>query len=149
MSGRAGGGVPGPWGITREVRAASGQGLEAGLQAVEWTGRAWGASRFTDVDGKVDATINGIVVLVGWRGLAGVFGPPPGRIIVRVINEGDAWRGVIYPKLRVRHEVVYGCSGVRFFQAFIEGATECIHNSNLLCEKSKKGKGKKTWEMML
>lgn len=40
------------------------------------------------------------------------------------------------------HEVVYGCSGVGFFQAFIEGATECIHNSNLLCEKIKKGRGK-------
>lgn len=110
----------------------SGQGLEASLQAVQRAGRAGGGGGFTDVNSEVDTTVNGVVVLVRRRGLAGVLCPPPGGIIVRVIDEGDTRCGVVYPKLRVCHEVVYRCSGVRFFQAFVEGATECIYNSDLL-----------------
>lgn len=56
----------------------SGRGLEAGLQAVERAGGAGGGGRFTDVDGKVDATINGVVVLVRRRRLAGVLRLPSG-----------------------------------------------------------------------
>lgn len=72
------------------------------------TGRAGGSGRFTDVDGEVDAAVNGVVVLVRRRGLARVLPPPPGRIIVCVINERDIGCGVFYPKLRVCHEVVDG-----------------------------------------
>lgn len=102
--------------------------------------RACGAGRsswFTGINGEIDAAVDGIVILVGGWGLTGVFSPPPGRIIVCVIDKGDAGRGVFYPKLWVGHEVVDGWSGVWFFQAFIEGATECIHNADLSWERGK------------
>lgn len=83
-----------------------GSGLEAGLQAVQRTGGAGGSGRFTDVDGEIDAAVDGVVVLVWRRGLAGVLPPSAGRIIVRVINEGDTGRGVINSKLRMRHKIV-------------------------------------------
>lgn len=92
---------------------------------------AGGGGRFTGVDGEIDATVDGVVIFVGGCGLAGVL-PPPGRIIVRVVDEWDVGRGVFYPKLRVGHEVVDGRPGVWFFQAFIERAAECIHNADLL-----------------
>lgn len=106
-------------------------GLEAGLQAVKRACRAGGGSWFTGIDGEVDATVNGVVILVGRGGLAGVFPPPPGGIVVRVVDERDAGGGVVYPKLGVRHEVVDGWSRVWFFQAFVEGATERIHDADL------------------
>lgn len=107
------------------------RGLEAGLQAVKRACWAGGCSWFTGIDGEVDATVNGIVILVGGRGLAGVLPPPPGGIVVRVVDERDAGGGVVYPKLGVSHEVVDGWSRVWFFQAFIEGATERIHHADL------------------
>lgn len=130
-SGQAGRGVPGPQGgTTSEPRLAS--GLEAGLQAVQRTGGAGGSGGFAEVDGEVDAAVDGVVVLVGGRGLTGVLPHLPSRIVVCVIDERDAGGGVVYPKLWVGHEVVYRCSGVLLFKAFVKGATECIHNSDLL-----------------
>lgn len=96
------------------------------------TGGAGGSGGFTDVDCEVDAAVDGVVVLVRGRGLTGVLPRLPSRIVVRVVDERDAGCGVVYPKLWVGHEVVYGCSGVLFFKAFVKGATECIHNSDLL-----------------
>lgn len=69
---------------------------------------AGGSSGFTGIDGQIDATVDGVVILVWGRGLAGVFPPPPSGIIVCVIDEGDAGCGVFYPKLGVCHEVVDG-----------------------------------------
>lgn len=82
--------------------------LEAGLQAVKRACWAGGSSGFTGIDGEIDATVNGVVILVGGRGLAGVLSPPPGGIVVRVVDERDAGGGVVYPKLGVSHEVVDG-----------------------------------------
>lgn len=110
-------------------------GLEAGLQAVKGAGGAGGGRRFTGVDGQVDAAVDGVVVLVGRRGLAGELAPPAGGVFVRVVDEGDAGRGVLYPKLGVRHEVVDGRSGVGLLQAFVEGATERVDNSDLSCRR--------------
>lgn len=93
-----------------ETADGLGLGLEAGLQAVKGAGGAGGSRRFTGVDGQVDAAVDGVVVLVGRRGLAGELAPPAGGVIVRVVDEGDAGRGVLYPKLGVRHEVVDGRS---------------------------------------
>lgn len=93
-----------------ETAGGLGWGLEAGLQAVKGAGGAGGSRRFTGVDGQVDAAVDGVVVLVGRRGLAGELAPPAGGVVVRVVDEGDAGRGVLYPKLRVRHEVVDGRS---------------------------------------
>lgn len=118
-------------------------GLEAGLQAVKRACWAGGSSWFTGIDGEIDATVNGVVILVGGRGLAGVLAPPPGGIVVRVVNERDAGGGVVYPKLGVSHEVVDGWSWVWFFQAFIEGATECIHHADLPWRKGERAQ----WEV--
>lgn len=109
-----------------------GSGLEAGLQAVQRTGGAGGSGGFTDVDGEIDAAVDGVVVLVRRRGLAGVLPPSASGIIVRVVNEGNTGCGVINSKLGMRHKIMNRCFRVRFFQAFVEGTTECIHNSNLL-----------------
>lgn len=114
-------------------------GLETGLQAVKGAGGAGGRSRFTGVDGQVDAAVDGVVVLVGRRGLAGELGPPAAGVVVRVVDERDAGRGVLYPKLGVRHEVVDGRSGVGLLQAFIEGATERVDNSDLSCRGGGRG----------
>lgn len=105
--------------------------LEAGLQAVQGAGGAGGSGGFTGVNGEIDATVDGIVVLVGGRGLAGVLLPPPGGVIVHVVDEGQAGGGVFYPKFGLRHEVVDGCSGIWFLQAFVEGAAERVHNTDL------------------
>lgn len=117
-------------------------GLEAGLQAVKGAGGAGGGRRFTGVDGQVDAAVDGVVVLVGRRGLAGELAPPAGGVFVRVVDEGDAGRGVLYPKLGVRHEVVDGRSGVGLLQAFVEGATERVDNSDLSCRRGGAGWGR-------
>lgn len=114
-------------------------GLEAGLQAVKGAGGAGGSRRFTGVDGQVDAAVDGVVVLVGRRRLAGELALPAGGVVVRVVDEGDAGRGVVYPELGVRHEVVDGRSGVGFLQAFVEGATERVHNSDLSCRRGGRG----------
>lgn len=115
-------------------------GLEAGLQAVKRACWAGGSSWFTGIDGEIDATVNGVVILVGGWGLAGVLPPPPGGIVVRVVNERDAGGGVVYPKLGVSHEVVDGWSWVWLFQAFIEGATERIHHADLPWEKGERAR---------
>lgn len=104
-------------------------------------GGAGGGRRFTGVDGQVDAAVDGVVVLVGRRGLAGELAPPAGGVFVRVVDEGDAGRGVLYPKLGVRHEVVDGRSGVGLLQAFVEGATERVDNSDLSCRRGGAGRG--------
>lgn len=57
--------------------------------------------------------------------------PPPGGVIVHVVDEGQAGGGVFYPKFGLRHEVVDGCSGIWFLQAFVEGAAERVHNTDL------------------
>lgn len=104
-------------------------------------GGAGGRGRFTCVDGEVDATVYGVVVLVGRRWLTGEFHPPPGRFFVRVFDERDVGSGVVYPKLRMCHEVVDGRAGIGFFQAFVQGATESIHDTDL-------GKRKRAQQMI-
>ena len=106
-------------------------GLDGGLQTVQGASRTGGGSGFTGVGGQVDATVDGVVVLVGRGRLAGVL--PARRVLLHVcvVDEGDVGRGVLYPKLGVRHEVVDGGSGFGLFQSFIKGAAECIHDTDL------------------
>lgn len=84
------------------------EGLEAGLQAVQRGGGAGRGGRFARVDGQVDATVYCVVVFVRGGRLAGELPPPAGRLLVRVVDERDVGRGVVYPKLGVGHEVVNG-----------------------------------------
>ena len=41
-------------------------------------GRARGGGRFARIDGEVNATVYGVVIFVGGRGLTGKLPPPPG-----------------------------------------------------------------------
>lgn len=52
---------------------------------------------------------------------------------VRVVDEGDVGLGILYPELRVSHEVVDGRPGLGLLQALIEGdgAAECFHHPDL------------------
>lgn len=85
----------------------------------------------------MDATVNCIIVLIGRR-----WGRRGGRCIslsggvvlcVRVVDEGDVRLRVLYPELRVGHEVMDGGAGLWLFQALIgrQRAAECIHHSDL------------------
>lgn len=104
--------------------------LKRCLQTMKRAPGTGGSSRFTRVGRQVYATINGVVVLVGRWGLTGVL---PGCLVVNVgvIYKRNVRCGVLYSKLWMSHEIVDGGSGFRFFQAFIEGATKCVHNTNL------------------
>lgn len=79
---------------------------------------------------QVDATVYGVVVLVGGRG----WGGPQALLVlihVCVIDEWDVVGVVIDQKLGRRHEVMDGGLGFWFLQAFIERATECFHHPDL------------------
>lgn len=95
-----------------------------------------GRGRFTRVDSQIDTAVDGVVVLVGRRGLTGVL---PGGLVVHVdvVYERNVGRRVLYSKLRVTHEIVDGGSGFGFFQAFVERATKCVHDTYLREEKNK------------
>lgn len=98
---------------------------------MEGASGAGGGGRFARVGGEVYATVDGVVVLVGRRGLTEGQVLPGLVVDVSVVYEGDVGRGVFYSKLRMAHEIVNGGSGFWFFQAFIERATKCIHNTDL------------------
>lgn len=87
-----------------------------------------GCGRFTRVDSQIDTAIDGVVVLVGRRGLSRVL---PGGLVVGVVYERNVGRRVLYSKLRMSHEIVDGGSGVGFFQAFVERATKRVHDTYL------------------
>lgn len=91
--------------------------------------------RFTCVGSQVDTAVDGVVVLVGRRRLSGVL---PGGLVVHVgvVYERNVGRRVLYSKLRVSHEIVDGGSGFGFFQAFVERATKCVHDTYLRKEKN-------------
>lgn len=111
-------------------------GLKGCFQTMEGASGTGGGSWFACVGGEVYATVNGVVVLVGGGGLTGQV--LPGLVVdVGVIYEGDVGCGVFYSKLRMGHEIVNGGSGFWFFQAFIERATKCIHNTDLYGWKKK------------
>lgn len=95
-----------------------------------------GSSRFTRVGRQVYAAVDGVVVLVGRWGLTGVL---PGCLVINVgvVYERNVRCGVLYSKLWVRHEIVDGGSGFGFFQAFVEGATKCVHNTYLREERDR------------
>lgn len=52
-------------------------------------------------------------------------------VVVGVVYKREVGGGVLYPKLGMRHEVVDGGSGFGFFQAFVEGATKSVHDTDL------------------
>lgn len=109
--------------------------LKRCLQAMERAPGDGGRCRFTRVGSQIDAAVDGVVVLVGRRGLSGVL---PGGLVVHVgvVYERNVGRRVLYSKLRVSHEIVDGGSGFGFFQAFVERATKCVHDAYLREEKN-------------
>lgn len=106
--------------------------LKRCLQTMKRAPGTGGSGRFTRVGRQVYTAIDGVVVLVGRRGLTGVL---PGRLVVNVgvVYERNVRCGVLYSKLGMSHEIVDGGSGIGFFQAFVERATKCVHNTDL-CE---------------
>lgn len=104
--------------------------LKRCLQTMKRAPGTGGSSRFTRVGCQVYTAIDGVVVLVGRRGLAGVL---PGRLVVNVdvVYKRNVRCGVLYSKLWMSHEIVDGGSGFGFFQAFVERATKCVHNTYL------------------
>lgn len=104
---------------------------------MHWASRSRGCGRLARIQEEVDATVNCIIVLIGrrWGRRGGRRISLSGGVIlcVRVIDEGDVRLRVLYPELRVGHEVMDGGAGLWLFQALIgrQRAAECIHHSDL------------------
>lgn len=104
---------------------------------MHWASRSRGCGRLARIQEEVDATVNCIIVLIGrrWGRRGGRRISLSGGVIlcVCVIDEGDVRLRVLYPELRVGHEVMDGGAGLWLFQALIgrQRAAECIHHSDL------------------
>lgn len=85
----------------------------------------------------MDAAVYGVIVLIGrgWGRRRGCGVSLSGGVVLRisVVDKGDVGLRVLYPELRMGHEVVDGGARLRLLHALIgrQGAAECIHHSDL------------------